>query len=304
MYRFLVLTFLGTSFAFLLKKDTTDKCLKEKIFELQAGKSIMKISANGGRIISFRLGNTEIITNKSEHENFGSTLWTAPQSDWGWPPHAILDKEEYTVSKIGDTLKMISKPDLKSGLQFEKKFTVPDGNFIRIEYLIRNISKKTKKVAAWEVTRVSCGGLAFFPSGSKGKVPESTLKIDLLKDSVNWILIDNKPIPEHQKLFATASKGWLGYAFNDMLFIKQFPDTNPEDYSPMQGEIEIYSNKEKSYAELENHGEYTLLPPAQALTYVVNWYLQTIPQTLKIGIGNAELFSFARKQININYKQE
>ncbi len=303
MYRLFLLTLIIAALAFVFKKDTLSKCKKEKVFELIAGKATMKISANGGRIISFRFGNIELITNKNEHENFGSTLWTSPQSDWGWPPYPFLDTEEYPVEKIGDTLKMTSKPDLKSGLQFEKKFVAIDNHFIRIEYLICNVSKKPKKVAAWEVTRVPCGGLAFFPGGGKANIPASTLITNLSKDSINWVLINKTTTSDHQKLFATASEGWLAYAFNDMLFIKQFPDTKPEDYSPGQGEVEIYSNKEKNYAELENHGAYTLLEPGQVLNYVVNWHLCVIPKTFSSDTGIEQLSSFTRNQINEIKKQ-
>ncbi len=298
MLRLFLIIYLIVAAATDLKKEAPGLNKDEKVFEVIAGKSIMKISAEGGRIISFRLGNKELIINKSEHENFGSTLWTAPQSDWGWPPYATLDSQEYRVEKLGDTLKMTSKPDLKSGLQFEKTFLAINNHFIRVEYLIRNISAKEKKLGAWEVTRVPCGGLAFFHAGGKGKVPESSLKIDSLQDSVNWVLIDKKPIPKHQKLFATASEGWLGYAFNDMLFIKQFPDTKPEDYSPKQGEIEIYVNKEKSYAELENHGAYSLLRPGQSLSYVVNWFLLPIPEGINSRHPNQQLSIFLTNKIN------
>lgn len=130
----------------------SDKTTPE--FEVLSGDIVMKISASGGRIISFKYGETEILTQSSEHENFGSTLWTAPQSDWGWPPFAVLDSMEYLVEQKGTVLKMISEPDPKSGFQFEKTFTIASENTIQIEYLIRNISETSKSVGAWEVTRV------------------------------------------------------------------------------------------------------------------------------------------------------
>lgn len=293
MYRFFLISLLITTSAFVLKKDTARAFKSEKTFELCAGNITMKISANGGRIISFRLGNKELLTNESEHENFGSTLWTAPQSNWGWPPYETLDKLAYRVEKIGDTLKMTSEPDVKSGLQIEKKFVAVDGNFIHIEYRLQNITKKEKAVGAWEVTRVPCGGIVFFPAGGVAKIPASTLKINSSTAGINWISIDKKATPENQKLFATASEGWLAYAFNDVLFIKQFPDTKPEDYSPQHGEVEIYINKEKRYAELENHGVYTLLKPGQVLSYVVNWYLYAIPKKVEVKQLIKKLSSFA-----------
>jgi len=282
---------------FLLVHSVLAQSDSKQVFGLKAGNSIIKISANGGRIISYKYGEKEILTQAKEHENFGSTLWTAPQSDWGWPPFEVLDNREYKIEKVGDILKMTSDPDPKSGFQFEKTWQAAENNSIRIEYLIKNISGKAKSVGPWEVTRVPCGGLAFFPDGGKGKVPESNLKPDLEEDGIKWISINKNPISDHQKLFSTAKEGWMAFAFEGYLFIKQFPDIQPENYSPKQGEVEIYINKEKSYTELENQGAYRLLQPGETIKYIVYWYLVPIPETVKIDVGSQELVRFARKQI-------
>jgi len=299
MNRFIVImvSFLIGCSTFAVDNKAANKDKPNLIFEVKSGKSVMKISANGGRIISFKYDQKEILTQSSEHENFGSTLWTAPQSDWGWPPFEVLDNQKYKVEKVGDILKMTSVPDTKSGFQLEKTWQAADNNSIRIEYLIKNISGEAKSVGPWEVTRVPCGGLAFFPDGGKGKVPESNLNPDLLKDGIKYISINKNPITDHQKLFSTANEGWLAYAFDGLLFIKQFPDIEPQNYSPQQGEVEVYINKEKSYTELENQGAYRLLQPDESIEYIVNWYLIPIPETVKIEVGSQELVRFARKQI-------
>ncbi len=269
----------------------------EKVFELKAGKTVMKISAYGGRIISYKYGNKEILTQASEHENYGSTLWTAPQSDWGWPPFDVLDNKEYSVEKAGDLLKMTSKPDSKSGFQMVKSWKLLENNSIQIEYQIKNISEKAKSVGAWEVTRVTCGGIAFFPDGGEAKVPESSLNPDLQKDGIKWFSIDKNPIESNVKMFSTAKEGWLAYAYNGAMFIKKFPDTKPENYSPQQGEVEIYINKDKSYIELENHGPYQLLQPGESISYSENWFLISIPENISVKLGNAELADLVRQQL-------
>lgn len=270
---------------------------QEKIFELKAGNTTMKISANGGRIISYRIGEKEILTQASEHENYGSTLWTALQSDWGWPPFTVLDEFEYEVEEMSDLLKMTSHPDPKSGFQMIKTWKTVGKQKIQIDYQIRNISDKPKSVGAWVVSRAKCGGMAFFPNGGDGKLPESNVKIELQKEGISWISIDQNPIDKHQKLFSTAKDGWLAYALNGVLFIKQFPDTHPDDYSPQQGEVEIYINKEKIYIELENHGPYQLLQPGESLNYQENWFLLPIPEEIAVKPGNKELTKLVRQTI-------
>jgi len=282
-------------FSLLLISSVFSNKKSIRIFEVKAGKTAMKISVHGGRIISFKYCGNEILTQSSEHANFGSTLWTAPQSDWGWPPFAVLDSIEYLAEQKGDLLKMISQPDPISGFQIEKTWQPVGDHSIRIEYLIRNISTKPKAVGPWDVTRVPCGGIAFYPDGGKAKVPESNLKIDLQQEGINWISIDKNPIPDHKKLFSTAQEGWLGYGYNGMLFIKQFPDTKPGNYSPQQGEIEIYVDKGKNYTELENQGVYQSLKPGESLEYSETWTLMPIPENVKIEIGNPKLCAIVRK---------
>ncbi len=275
-----------------------------KTFEIKSTTTVMKISSNGGRIVSFRCGSIEMLTQSSEHENFGSTFWTAPQSDWGWPPLAILDEKEYKVENLGDLLKMTSKPDPKSGFQIEKTWKLNANQSIQIEYLIRNISGSPKSVGPWEVTRVPCGGFAFYPSGGEGKVPESSLKPDLQTEEINWVSIDKNPIHENLKLYSTAKEGWLAYVFNGFLFVKQFPDTKPENYSPHQGEVEIYADKNKGYVELENQGAYQLLQPGESLLYAENWFLISIPEPIKVKPGNLILSELVRHQLGIRKQSQ
>lgn len=118
---------------------------------------------------------------------------------------------------------MTCKPDPKSGFQFVKTWSVASDNSIGIKYQIQNISEKPISVGAWDVTRVPCGGIAFFPDGGQGKVPESNLKPNLKQKGITWVSIDKNPIAGNQKLFSTAKEGWLAYAISGMLFIKQFP---------------------------------------------------------------------------------
>jgi len=258
---------------------------------------VIKISEKGGRIVSYKYDGKEMLTQSIEHENFGSTLWTAPQRDWGWPPSDVLDNQNYRIEKNGKGLRMISKPDQKSGFQFDKSWEVNENQSIHIKYVIRNISNSTKSIGAWDVTRVPCGGLVFFPDGGVAKVPDSSLKPDFQKDGINWIQVDKKPIPENHKLFSSAIEGWVAYALNGLLFIKQFPDTKPEKYSPEQGEVEIYVNKDKSYIEIENQGDNQQLLPGESLSYDENWYLISIPEKMNIISGNNELPQLVRQQI-------
>lgn len=272
-----------------------------QLFKIKAGKVRMKISENGGRIVSLTYQGQELLTQEPEHVNFGSTLWTAPQLDWGWPPFPILDNQKYDVVKSGNILKMTSNPDSSSGFQIEKVWKQAGENSVYISYCIRNISNHPQSVGAWEVTRVRCGGLAFFPEGESGNIPELDLKPDLIENGISWVCIDKNPSTQNKKLFSTAKEGWLAYAINNLLFIKQYPDIQMEDYAPQQGEVEIYVDKNKSYVELENHGAYRVLLPGESFVYPVIWYV--LPFPTKIEAGNEQLYKLVRKIINMPKSQ-
>lgn len=251
----------------------------EGIYTLSVGNSTLSISSQqGGRILSFTHNGREILTPSSVHKvNYGATLWPSPQSEWGWPPYPVLDSEAYEGGMDPEgSLILVSRPDPASGFRFQKKFTPcrADTSFL-IEYTIGNVSPKEKKVAAWDVCRTK-GGVSFFPVGEDVDLPVSTLKNSSVSEGILWYRFNKDFIPEPQKLFSTAQEGWLAHLIGDLLFIKNFPDTQVSELPPGQGEVEIFVQKGGSYIELENHGPYTILKPGEHLTYTEKWYLRKV----------------------------
>ena len=51
----------------------------------------------GGKILSYKYGDKEIISQSPMREAFGSTFWTSPQKEWNWPPVNEFDKMPYIV---------------------------------------------------------------------------------------------------------------------------------------------------------------------------------------------------------------
>jgi len=95
----------------------------------------------GGRIASFKLGNYEFLAGKDiEPDNYGSTFWPSPQSNWNWPPPAVLDHEPYQVENKDKSIKVTSEKDHSTGFQFIKEFSAGKKNRLDITYSIVNIS--------------------------------------------------------------------------------------------------------------------------------------------------------------------
>ena len=56
-------------------------------YTLQNGERTMVIdAAKGGKILSLKYGEREVISQLRWPEAFGSTFWTSPQKEWNWPP--------------------------------------------------------------------------------------------------------------------------------------------------------------------------------------------------------------------------
>lgn len=281
------------------KKAPVYEQTEHKVHYLRVPKKNLGVDQNyGARIVSLKYYGKELLsTHKVNAENFGSTFWTSPQSDWNWPPNPIFDAMPYEATLAGTELRFNSLPDEKSGMQIGKYFRISaiDSGFI-ITYMIKNISKSDKVVAPWEVTRKLAGGLSFFPAGPDSAImKKSTLPGVTVKDGIVWFEYDPAKIVADSKLFALASEGWLANVKDSVLFLKTFTDIPDSQLPPGQGEIEIFANGAKQYIELENHGEYTTLFPGDSLTYKMKWILKTIPQNIDKSAGSEELVNWVRK---------
>ena len=243
-------------------------------FEIKAGNVKMKVSAKeGGKIMSYKYDDTEMLSQLRMQNQYGSTFWTSPQKEWNWPPVTEFDRAAYTVeSNTSTQLVLTSQVARKLPFQISKKYT-PDakGKFIRISYTIVNKGDETRKVAPWEISRVISDeeGLIFFDAPVEGITPANLIPF---KGEAGASWNNFETAPQNRKINADG-KGWLAYAANGLLMIKKFDDINPSQPAPDEAEIQVYVNQGKTYIELESQGEYKTLAPGQSLTWVVDWYL-------------------------------
>lgn len=280
------------------------KQVNDSIYSIDYHDHYIEINANvSGRIISYQLAGEELLVPREVHnENYGSTLWPAPQTEWHWPPPAQLDGDPYTAVISEEGIYMESKKDSLTGLQFGKQFDFnqSDTSF-SITYIVKNLNDTARYAAPWEVTRVK-GGLSFFPLGEGPIMDKSNLKPVSVEGDIVWYNYDRDALDRSQKMFSSGSEGWLAHAVDKLLFVKKFPDIHPLKTAPGQGEVEIFAHYQYPYIELENHGKYTLLEPNEFLEWRVKWYIRELSwKTLKKR-GNQKLVEKVRRLIE-NTKQ-
>lgn len=287
-------------YTILVTAQVTETSGQSLIFSLNMDHTEMVVDGNvGARVISLKSNGTEILGSMKLHNRFfGSTFWLGPQGKW--KGYKEIDASPYSLEFYDQReLRLKSKNDSLNGFSVSKQFrmNLADSSYV-IKYHVTNISKNEQKVSPWEVTRVPTGGLAFFPKGLNGDFPRGNEMHDLLNvmDSLGviWYMNDSS-ISSDEKLFMDGSEGWMAYSRNETVFIKKFPSIDQSHAAPWEKNVEIYVNKENTYIELENQGEYQALPSGGSLTYEVKWYARHLPPNLKPEVGNIALVNYIRK---------
>ena len=243
------------------------------LYLLNCGNTTMTIDgARGGKILSFKYGDQEAISQLKWPEAFGSTFWTSPQKEWYWPPVPEYDKKPYQVEEANGILKMTSEVSDKLKYRIIKEFKTDElHQAIVVTYSIVNESDEVRKVAPWEITRVKNeGGLIFFEAPVEGITPAGLMNF---KDAFGAAWYQADETSENRKINADG-KGWLAYCCNGLLLVKRFDDLDASQPAPDEAEIQVYVNRGKTYIELESQGTYTTLQPKEKLSWTVCWYLQ------------------------------
>ena len=270
-----ILTLVGVCFVFIMYAQEE----RSTAVTLRVDDATMTVDpARGGKILSLKYQEQEVLSQSRFPESFGSTFWTSPQKEWNWPPVAEFDKQPYEVVQCADGRLTISSPvSERLGMSVGKDFAIDASNhaFV-ITYSIRNEGTEARSVATWEITRVTnTGGLIFFaPTDS---IWPAGLMDFQLSDGAAWYETDEAP--RNRKVNADGS-GWLAYCADGLLLVKKFQDLQPEQPAPGEAEVQVYVNRGKTYIELESQGAYTLLQPGESLSWTVRWYLLPVDKNL------------------------
>ena len=252
----------------------------EPVYQLKNGNVTMAIDiAHGGKILSLKYQEQEMLSQSRWPESFGSTFWTSPQKEWNWPPVPEFDKQPYTVERQEESHLTIFSPvcERLGGLRVGKDFQTDatDGAFV-VTYFIKNEGQAPRRVAPWEVTRVqNVGGLIFFEAEVDSIWPAGLMNFEAAHGAV-WYKTDEAQM--NRKVNADG-KGWLAYCAGGLLLIKKFQDLQRGEEAPGEAEVQVYVNRGKNHIELESQGAYTLLQPGEQLCWTVRWYLMPVDGT-------------------------
>ena len=255
--------------------DQTENCK-----QITVGDVTMTVNPEkGGKILSLKYKDQEVISQSPRPEAFGSTFWTSPQKEWNWPPVQEFDKQPYTIEEHDGRLILTSQPSARLKYRVRKEFaTDAKDKAIVVTYSIINESDEVRQVAPWEITRVpNDGGIIFFDAPLDGITPAGLMTFTEANGAV-WYQTDETNA--NRKINADG-KGWLAFVDKGLLLLKKFEDLQLSQPAPDEAEIQVYVNRGKTYIELESQGAYTTLQPHGELQWTVRWYLvpvKTEPQ--------------------------
>jgi len=258
--------------------------------------------APGGRITSLKLGTPEFLYLSTANNNllWGSIFWTAPQSDWDWPPPAAHNTNPYTGGPKGDALVLVSGLDNASRFSMVKNFSGESSDTsITLTYSIKNGGTAAKSAAPWVSTRVLPGGLTFW---AKGPGPLRGTNSTLVKEQGGWVWFDHAAgsgvSGSIAKVFADGM-GWMAHVnAGGQLLLMVFPDIAQADAAPQEAEIEIYTEPSQALMELEHQGAYRSIAAGDSLSYTIHWYLRQLPAGAQKAVGNAGLKAFVEGLLN------
>ena len=266
---FLLLAMAGSS---LLARAQEIQALENSQYSITSADVTLVIdAAKGGKILSFKYKDQEVLNQGRFPNSFGSTFWTSPQAQWNWPPVPEYDTKPYTAEVKDNVLVLTGEKSERFGYRVGKKLHVcPNDGAIVITYTIFNESGETRQVAPWEISRVPNDGVLFFQADAVEPANNMKGLPFTFKDGIAWYQMDEAP--ENRKINADGT-GWLAFNNGKVLFVKMFQDLAEGQAAPAEAEIQIYANPGKTFVEIEEQGAYTTLQPGESVDWTVRWYL-------------------------------
>ena len=294
----------------------------------------------GGRIIQFGLGKKEFLwvnpklagklptpsglaADGSWLNYGGDKLWPAPQGwdndqQWPGPPDAVLDGQPYEAEKVQSgageaALRLTSRKDLRSGVQFSREIRIFDGStHVSFEATMKNIDIKPRRWGIWAHTQLDAANPgrssynklmnAWCPVNPNSKLPAGYSVIFGEKDNPSY-----QPDPlrglmrvQYQykvgKIGLDSHAGWSATVdgATGAVFVQRFTFEPGKDYPDgssvefwMNGKGKIHAyNKEMVQAadaavnpyvfESEVISPFAKLDPGQSYTWRYDWYATNI----------------------------
>lgn len=254
----------------------------------------------GGRVTSLKQNGQEMLHFDDNVALSGSTLWLSPENAWNGGPDQMLDIKPYSVTVCENKVVLRSEisPDYKLRVIKIVSANTLD-TAVTIKYIIKNEGAVTQNWAPWEVTRVPVNGLTFFAKG------ETDIWGNMAMCATNkynhyWYNQNVTTASGSRFKFYCDGKGWVAHVNSDNnIFIKKFEDISAKNFANQESEVEVYTDPNHLYSEIENQGAFTSIPPGDSLSWQVKWYTRKVPSDVVIKLGGQDLLRYTYRILGL-----
>ena len=167
---------------------------------------LIGVPAIGGRIMAYDLGDHPFLFvdpqlagrlfSPAENQGDGSLAawknyggdktWPAPQgwetdAEWHGPPDPVLDTGHYRLAALGvddgrAALKMVSPPDVRTGIEICRQFSLrPGSSRVQLDLAFRNVAERTVRWSIWDVVQLDAG--RELPGGARSHDPSCCVTV-------------------------------------------------------------------------------------------------------------------------------
>ena len=208
----------------------------------------------------------------------GHRLWHAPEE----PGRTYLsDDAPVDIAPLENGLTVTQKTEPQTGLQKTIEVRFP-GNSpqVVITHHLTNHGLWPVTCALWALTQMKTGGTAVLPQVRQdtGVLPNRSLALwpytDMLSPSVRWgsnyVLLDAE-LDSPFKIGFPNPRGWLGYWWNGMLFVKRAAYEAQAEYFDYGSSSECYCDHR--FIELETIAPIRTIAPGETASHIETWEL-------------------------------
>jgi hypothetical protein len=215
----------------------------------------------------------------------GHRLWLAPEN---MPLSYAPDNDPVEHIIDGDlAVRLIAQIDAKAHIQKEIVVSLAgSATAATIDHKITNRGGAQIELSAWGLTIMRPGGEAivpnepFAPYGPESLLPVRSMALwsytdftdprwSFEKDLIRLRVDENSP--SAQKIGVLNRRGWAGYKWQDLLFVKRFDLVDSAVYPDMNSNVEIYTAG--SFVEVETLSPLRKLKPGESVEHRERWEL-------------------------------
>ena len=233
----------------------------------------------------------------------GHRLWLAPES--ALKSH-IPDDHGVTVKEVQNGIRLTGAEEPHTGIR--KTITIQMSHnqpFIIVKHKLENPGNSSMKLSPWAITMLRTKGTAILPQqlGSvdgDGLQPNRRFALwpytrwddPRLRLGDDFITVKTDSTANPLKLGYFNPHGWMGYVYDDVIFVKRFGVRRDEEYPDYGCNSEVYVNSRA--LELESLGPIVELGPKLDVVHTETWEVykdNEIPKDLLGGKSLDEILS-------------